>query len=198
MVKIDGMSSLVKNIHRIRFREDDHDSDRNKMIRVLYRNIKENMFFMDKLIVISPEYRQIQINEDKGEVKEDDLNVIYRKIITISHQLASVSGPVYDILSYRLQLQLKDLYEYIRVKVSSKKGMIRDLMLGKRVDFSARAVITPNPNLKIGDVGIPLRIACQIFEPFMVYGLINAPEARSIPGEFHEEVRKFLGRELDL
>jgi DNA-directed RNA polymerase beta' subunit len=197
--EIDGMSSLAKNIHRLRFREDEEPgTDRNKMIRVLYKNIKEGTFFMDKLIVISPEYRQIQIMEEKGEVKEDDLNVIYRKILTISHQLASVSGPVYDILSYRLQLQLKDLYEYIRVKVSSKHGMIRNLMLGKRVDFSARAVITPNPNLEIGDVGIPIRIICQLFEPFMIYGLINSREASTFPDSFHEEVKKFLGRELDV
>ena len=41
-------------------------------------------------------------------------------------------------------------------------------MQGKRVDFSARSVITPDPNLSIRELGIPLKIAKNITKPIIV------------------------------
>ena len=40
--------------------------------------------------------------------------------------------------------------------------------MGKRVDFSARSVITPDPNLSIRELGIPLKIAKNITKPVVV------------------------------
>ena len=40
--------------------------------------------------------------------------------------------------------------------------------MGKRVDFSARSVITPDPNLSIKELGIPLKIAKNITKPVLV------------------------------
>lgn len=43
--------------------------------------------------------------------------------------------------------------------------------MGKRVDFSARSVITPDPNLSIRELGIPLKIAKNITKPITVNDL---------------------------
>ena len=195
---IHGMSGIIANIHKWKFREGDDESDRNKLISMLYKNISHDTFFMDKLLVIPPDYRPIHIDEEKGEVRPDEINEIYQKVIILSNSLKSVSGDLFDILSYRMQMLMKELYELDRVKVSKKQGMIRKLMLGKRVDLSARSVISPNPELHLGEVGIPLRIAVQIFIPQMLYALANSPESRSIPDEFYEEIKKFLGKESSL
>jgi len=40
--------------------------------------------------------------------------------------------------------------------------------MGKRVDFSARSVITPDPNLSINELGIPLKIAKNLTKPIYV------------------------------
>ena len=40
--------------------------------------------------------------------------------------------------------------------------------MGKRVDFSARSVITPDPNLSIRELGVPLKIAKNITKPVVV------------------------------
>jgi DNA-directed RNA polymerase beta' subunit len=40
--------------------------------------------------------------------------------------------------------------------------------MGKRVDFSARSVITPDPNLSIRELGIPLKVAKNITKPVTV------------------------------
>lgn len=40
--------------------------------------------------------------------------------------------------------------------------------MGKRVDFSARTVITPDPNLSIDELGVPKRIAMNLTFPEVV------------------------------
>jgi len=40
--------------------------------------------------------------------------------------------------------------------------------MGKRVDFSARSVITPDPELSIAELGVPLKIAMNITKPIYV------------------------------
>lgn len=195
---ISGMTKFIENIHNIRFTELEEESDRNKIIEALYDSIKERTFFTNKIPVISPAFRPIQIDQNTGDVQIDDLTKLYQKIIMAASQLSNVSGQLYDILSYRMQLLMRDLYELIKVKISKKEGLIRNAMLGRRVDYSARAVITPNHELKIGYVGVPYRIACEIFEPYMIYGIINSPYKNLIPDEFHKEVKKFLNKESGL
>jgi DNA-directed RNA polymerase beta' subunit len=193
--EISGMISFVENIQKIKFRKDDNDSDRNKIIKMFEKNIKSRCFFMDKLIVIPPDHRKVNILEETKEVSIDPLNETYQRIITLSYQIRSTSGSLYDVLVYRMQILLKELLDLIRTRVSKKQGMVRNLMLGKRVDFSARTVITPNPELEIGYSGIPLRIIVEIFEPFILYGLTNSPYSKDIPDEFFEEVKKYLVKE---
>ena len=195
MGEINGMTSFVKKINDIRFSMGEEGGDRNKIINVLYETIQDKTFFIDKIPVISPDYRPIQIDEQTGDIQIDDLTKLYQKIIMASTQLGTVSGSLFDILSYRMQLHIRDLYELIKVKISKKEGMIRNQLLGKRVDFSARAVISPEPKLPIGFVGVPLRIACQIFEPYIIYGLVNSNYSHLVPDKFHTEVKKFLAKE---
>jgi len=195
---ISGMKSLYENRKKWKFRrnkDEEMDSDRNKIIDVFEENIKNETFFTTKLLVIPPAFRPISILEEKNEVVPDPINEIYRRIIILSHQLKSVSGSLFDVLAFRMQIHISELYDFVRKKISKKEGMIRSQMLGKRVDFSARAVITPNPNLELGRVGVPFRLVCELFEPFMIYGLVNSQYSKSIPPEFYDEIRKFLGKE---
>lgn len=196
---ITGIASLYKNRTKWRFRKNDDsdtEGDRNRIIEMLENNLNKDRFFMSKLLVIPPSFRPIAIMEETQEVRPDPLNELYQRIIILSNQLNSVSGTLFDILSYRMQHLLRDLHDYARAKIAKKSGMIRKLMLGKRVDFSARTVITPNPKINLGEVGIPIRIACQIFEPQLLYGLVNSKYASQIPQEFHDEIKKFLGKEV--
>lgn len=196
--EITGMESFAKNITKIRFakNEKNPEDDRNKIIDMIYKNIKEGNFFVSKLIVIPPEYRPIMIMEDTDEVVVNPLAELYQKIIIASKQLSTLSGGIYDTLVYRMQLLIRDLYELIKVKVSKKGGLVRSSMLGKRVDFSARSVVSPSIEIPLGSIGLPLRIACQIFEPYMIFGLLNSKESAKVPDQFHIEVKAFLAKEV--
>lgn len=56
----------------------------------------------------------------------------------------------------------------ITTRLRHKEGRIRGHLMGKRVNFSARTVITPDPNIGIDELGIPLRIAMILTIPITV------------------------------
>ena len=82
--------------------------------------------------------------------------------------------------------------------LGGKTGWIRRHCLGKRADFSARSVIIPNPNLLIDQVGVPIRIALNLFEPLVIRALIDRrlaftiKEARKLISEEGEEISKII------
>ena len=50
-------------------------------------------------------------------------------------------------------------------RLNGKTGRVRGNLMGKRVDFSSRSVITPDANLSIKELGVPLKIAMNITYP---------------------------------
>src|SRR5215212_7227173 len=70
----------------------------------------------------------------------------------------------------------------IRQRLRGKEGRVRGNLMGKRVDFSARTVITADPNLSIDELGVPRSIALnltypEIVTPFNIdrYALAHTP-----------------------
>jgi DNA-directed RNA polymerase II subunit RPB1 len=59
-------------------------------------------------------------------------------------------------------------YKSIKERLNGKHGRVRGNLMGKRVDFSARSVITPDPNIGAEELGIPLKIAKNITKPILV------------------------------
>lgn len=53
----------------------------------------------------------------------------------------------------------------IRARLKGKEGRLRGNLMGKRVDFSARTVITGDPNLELDEVGVPRSIAMNLTFP---------------------------------
>lgn len=53
----------------------------------------------------------------------------------------------------------------IRARLKGKEGRLRGNLMGKRVDFSARTVITGDPNLELDEVGVPKSIALNLTFP---------------------------------
>jgi DNA-directed RNA polymerase II subunit RPB1 len=53
----------------------------------------------------------------------------------------------------------------IRARLKGKEGRLRGNLMGKRVNFSARTVITGDPNLELDEVGVPRSIAMNLTYP---------------------------------
>tara|TARA_Y100000817_G_scaffold314769_2_gene315017 strand:+ start:383 stop:4972 length:4590 start_codon:yes stop_codon:yes gene_type:complete len=56
----------------------------------------------------------------------------------------------------------------IRQRLKGKEGRLRSNLMGKRVDFSARSVITPDPNIDLDQLGVPIKIAINLTFPEIV------------------------------
>ena len=56
----------------------------------------------------------------------------------------------------------------IRQRLKGKEGRLRSNLMGKRVDFSARSVITPDPNIELDQLGVPMKIALNLTFPEIV------------------------------
>jgi DNA-directed RNA polymerase beta' subunit len=53
-------------------------------------------------------------------------------------------------------------------RLKGKEGRIRANLMGKRVDFSARSVISPDPNISIDELVVPLKSAMSLTMPEVV------------------------------
>ncbi len=193
---ITGIAAFIKNFTKIKFRDLD-SPQRKAIIQNLQQAYKDKTLFIDKLPVIPPDVRPVFETED-GELQIDELNNIYINILRKSFQVKSAGskGQFFDLLTYGVQLAVNSHDAFIQGRIHKKSGLIRGNMLGKRVDFSGRGVITPGPQLDVNEVGIPLRMAVMIFQPF----ILNHIMFKKYPfkQELEEEIKKYDGSELSV
>ena len=120
---------------------------------------------------------------------KSDLNDHYRRVITTRdrlHALRDTDAPPLLILTAHVQLQeaVTDVTTFLLGNLAGKRGRFRRTMLGKRVDFSARAVITPGPDLPLDEVGLPEPVARELFTPH----LRRALRAEGVPGRVVHQI----------
>jgi DNA-directed RNA polymerase subunit beta' len=193
--ELTGLSKFIEIFPDIKFRGE--TETREKFIKLLHKSYKEGTLFIDKIPIIPPDFRPA-FQEEDGNWMIDKLNDVYQSMIRKAIQVRSSggSGILFDLLSYGLQLAVVEHDKFIRTKVEKKNGLIRNQMLGKRIDFSGRAVITPGPGLKINEVGVPFRIAVNLFEPFIMHVLLYTNRINR--EELSSEIKKFIKTELSV
>ncbi|GER27661.1 DNA-directed RNA polymerase subunit beta [Striga asiatica] len=72
------------------------------------------------------------------------------------------------------------VYKSFSDVIEGKEGRFRKTLLGKRVDYSGRSVIVVGPSLSLHRCGLPREIAIELFQPFVIRGLIRQHLASSI------------------
>jgi hypothetical protein len=167
---VTGISEFMKMLPKINFRGG--TDTRDKFVDKIEQSYKEGTLFIDTIPVIPPEQRTAY-QDEKGLWIIDPLNDYYLALIRRAHQIksASKSGPLFDLLNYELQKAVIAHDGFIRKLIQKKNGLIRSNLLAKRTDFSGRAVIIPGPNLKVNEIGIPIRMAVSLFQPFIIHRL---------------------------
>ena len=103
----------------------------------------------------------------KLEKKETSDDTIEGFIDLLQYHVATLVDnqiPHINVASHRSGRPLKTIIE----RLKGKEGRIRGNLMGKRVDFSARTVITPDPNIKIDQLGVPYKIAMNLTYPEIV------------------------------
>jgi len=103
--------------------------------------------------------QKIEANANKSVI-EEMTNVLQYHIATlVDNQIPGVAPS-----AQRSGRALKSIQQ----RLGSKEGRIRYNIQGKRVEFSARSVITPDPNLSIAEIGVPMKIAMNLTKPEVV------------------------------
>ena len=68
----------------------------------------------------------------------------------------------------------------LRDLAEGRRGLLRKNLQAKRVDYSARSVVVPGPELNLHQCGLPMRIALELFRPLVVQRLVGQGHADSI------------------
>ncbi len=150
--------------------------------------IKPEWMVMDVLPVLPPDLRPL-VPLDGGRFATSDLNDLYRRVINRNNRLKrllELKAPDIIVRNEKRMLQeavdslldngrqgkamtgqskrpLKSLADTIK----GKGGRFRQNLLGKRVDYSGRSVITVGPYLKLHQCGLPKLMALELFKPFI-------------------------------
>ena len=126
--------------------QDNNQRSEDDLTHKLFDIIKNNQTLQEK----------IDANASKHIVDEYTNVVQYHVATLVDNQIPGVAPS-----AQRSGRPLKSIQQ----RLGSKEGRIRYNIQGKRVEFSARSVITPDPNLSIAEIGVPQKIAMNLTVP---------------------------------
>jgi len=161
-----------------------------------------------QVLPVPPVYVRPSITLESGIRSEDDLTHKLVDVIRINQRLKEnmeggaptlIIQDLSELLQYHVTTYFNNeasgipparhrsgrALKTLSQRLKGKEGRFRSNLSGKRVDFSARTVISPDPNLDINEVGVPLDIAMRLSMPEKVTAwnleemrkpVINGPE----------------------
>ncbi|MDY6904187.1 MAG: DNA-directed RNA polymerase subunit beta' [Thermodesulfobacteriota bacterium] len=154
--------------------------------------VSPSWMIIDVIPVLPPDLRPL-VPLEGGRFATSDLNDLYRRVINRNNRLKrlmDLKAPDIIVRNEKRMLQeavdvlfdngrhgravtgsnkrpLKSLTDTLK----GKQGRFRQNLLGKRVDYSGRTVITIGPNLRLHQCGLPKQMALELFKPFIYYRL---------------------------
>jgi hypothetical protein len=106
----------------------------------------------------------------RGEMRPDEISKAYKRI---RRAIEGINAKDEDSITNDLKYALTNLYTKLIDRLKSKEGIIRQYVLGKRIDHSGRAVITGDPSLQIDEIILPQvlweRLECTDGD-FVIFG----------------------------
>lgn len=172
-----------------------------ELLGMSHKYARPEWMVMTHLLVPPCAIRPSVMMDAQGGSNEDDLTMKLGEIVWISELIGQDldrGTPVasvmehWDILQLQVALYINSEFPGIPLNMQSKKpvrgicqrlkgkqGRFRGNLSGKRVDFTARTVISPDPNLRIDEVGVPVDVASTLTYPEKV-NKYNIDEMRSL------------------
>jgi len=165
-------------------------------------------WFICQVLAVPPPAVRPSVKHDSQQRSEDDISHIIVNIIKANKTLQakidsnSAEKVIEDwttVLQYYIATMIDNripgvaavaqrsgrALKSIKERLVGKTGRVRGNLMGKRVDFSARSVITPDASLKIAELGVPMPIAMNITFPqcvnkrnhnFLLKLVLNGPK----------------------
>jgi len=156
------------------------------------RYSRPEWMIIQNLAVCPPQVRP-SVSVDSSLRSQDDLTHQYNQILSNNNDLKNektnnANKSTYQSKFENLQFNVATLMnndltfsrahkksgqpiKAIYARLKGKEGRVRGNLMGKRVDYSARSVISPDPNLQVDELGVPLSIAMNLSFPEVVTDL---------------------------
>lgn len=182
---------------------------RLSIIQAMIRSgTRPEWMFLTRIPVIPPAMRPM-VPLDGGRYATSDVNDLYRRVINRNNRLKKlkeIGAPDVILRNEKRILQeavdalidnsvrhnsgqqaasqgnksreLKSLADNLK----GKRGLFRQNLLGKRVDYSGRSVIVVGPDLKLNQCGLPKHMALELFKPFVISELLRQELAYNVRG----------------
>jgi len=148
-------------------------------------------WFVLTILPIPPVTVRPSITLETGERSEDDLTHKLVDIVRINERLRKnleigapdfIIADIWELLQYHVSTFMNNeistlpparhrsgrALKTLMQRLSKKEGRFRGNLAGKRVNFSARTVISPDPCISINEVGVPLEIAKELTVPIKI------------------------------
>jgi DNA-directed RNA polymerase subunit beta' len=173
---------------------------------MIQAGVRPEWMFLTVLPVLPPDLRPM-VQLDGGRYASSDLNDLYRRVINRNSRLKyllEINAPDVIVRNEKRMLQeavdalidngmrkgtttqattggrrlLKSLADILK----GKQGRFRQNLLGKRVDYSGRSVIVVGPELRLGQCGLPKKMALELFKPFVIRKILEKELAYNVRG----------------
>lgn len=165
------------------------DWEKKKTASLINKNLliklPRDKIFVTAIMVCPPAYRDVMM---AGTVDTSDhvneLNDLYMRLIRSVALLSE--GGLFSRVQYATQMKIQDnlvdIYNYFKQQISKKQGLIRKNLIGKKVNYGVRTVISaPNYNndriedniIDIEHSALPIAECCSTFYPFIEAWLKN-------------------------
>ncbi|MCR4334840.1 MAG: DNA-directed RNA polymerase subunit beta' [Patescibacteria group bacterium] len=175
---------------------------------MILSGIRPEWMFLTRIPVIPPALRPM-VPLDGGRFATSDINDLYRRVINRNNRLIKlkeISAPDVILRNEKRILQeavdslidnsirhgnnlfsganqaQKRTLKSLSDNLKGKRGLFRQNLLGKRVDYSGRSVIVVGPELRLDQCGLPKHMALELFKPFVISGLLKKELAYNIRG----------------
>ncbi len=169
--------------------------------------IRPEWMFLSAIPVIPPALRPM-VPLDGGRYATSDVNDLYRRVINRNNRLKKLKeihapdvilrnekrilqeavdalidntirhGSASGAVNQTQRRPLKSLADNLK----GKRGIFRQNLLGKRVDYSGRSVIVVGPELHLNQCGLPKHMALELFKPFVISQLLQKELSYNIRG----------------
>jgi DNA-directed RNA polymerase subunit beta' len=170
-------------------------------------NIRPEWMFLTNIPVMPPALRPM-VPLDGGRYATSDVNDLYRRVINRNNRLKKLKeihapdvilrnekrilqeavdalidntirhGSASGAINQSQRRPLKSIADNLK----GKRGIFRQNLLGKRVDYSGRSVIVVGPDLHLNQCGLPKHMALELFKPFIISQILAKELAYNIRG----------------
>lgn len=175
-----GLLFLLKNYQKINFascaKKDKQD------VGKFIENNKYKIFIHNYWILPPGGIRDMSVNQNAKQFTSE-INDIYEKIISLNSQLElyEFDEEMQSVICHELHNFLVQAHLWVQTKMTGKGGLLRGTMLKKSVDYSARCIAMPSPEIPFGYIGIPWQVLCVIYEPFLFHYILKTkPEIQNL------------------